>query len=116
MKAFIAATAAIALLTSSAFAQGMGLGRNHARGQKAAQTHKPKVDEKAYKDALGRIGEQNACVLHAGDDSDALGLGGEPRELEIQMEVLVKDSNKNAELVSDSKASSDSLAAPARKG
>lgn len=62
MKAFIAATAAIALLTSSAFAQGMGLGRNHARGQKAAQTHKPKVDEKAYKDALGRIPESKEPV------------------------------------------------------
>ena len=35
---------------------------------------------------------------------------------EQQLHRLVKDANKNAELVSDSKASSDSLAAPARKG
>lgn len=56
MRTLAVALALLAFAMSPADAQ-MGGGRRHRGDDNAKQDHKPKVDEKAYKDALKRIPE-----------------------------------------------------------
>jgi hypothetical protein len=50
---FLAAIAAVALMTAPAYAQGSGIGDRQPPKRSASQA--PKADEQAYKDALKRI-------------------------------------------------------------
>lgn len=54
MRTLAVVVALLAFLTSSVDAQ-MGGGRRHRGDDSAKQDQKPKVDEKAYKEALKRI-------------------------------------------------------------
>jgi len=58
MKALAVAAALLALVAMPAQAQmggGMGGGKGHRGGDSKTEQKKPKVDEKAYQDALKRI-------------------------------------------------------------
>jgi hypothetical protein len=58
MRILVIAAAVVALTSAAAQAQMGGGGGRHQRGDDAAKAdNKPKVDEKAYKDALERIPE-----------------------------------------------------------
>lgn len=57
MKSLTAAAVLLALLTLPAQAQMGGMGKRHGGGDTKTDDKKPKVDEKAYKDALKRIPE-----------------------------------------------------------